>query len=338
MCTVVTDGTKRNKKFEKLCLKTQAQMKTYLASSLLGRKRKVEVGDGYVYSKGSIPVLLCAHMDTVHKNVPKKIIYKEGKIMSPQGIGGDDRCGIYMILEIIKSVDCHVIFFEDEETGGIGSDKFTQTETCKKLVGNIQYVIELDRMNAKDAVYYECDNTEFCDFIEKEYWEMNYGSFTDICNICPDLKCAGVNLSCGYYKQHTLNEYVVLEEMEKAIDETIKLIKRTTEKDSFEFVQAKHYWSKTWGQSYYSKLYGKSSYYDDYDDPYSYSPNTYNYNKYYDGYFVNEKTYEIGYMIDDEEYVAEEVGVSQAEAIGYFLMANADVCYDDIQYCVCLDE
>jgi len=331
--TFTTDGTKRNRFFESLCLKTQSQMKKFLKRELNKRGRDFEDGDGYIYTPGTKPVLLVAHMDTVHEKIATEIVYKDGTISSPQGIGGDDRCGIYMILRIIKDHDCHVLFCEDEECGGVGSHKFINTETCKNLTGKIQYAIELDRMNAKDAVYYDLDNPEFEYFIEKEFWKGSYGSYTDICTICPVIECAGVNLSCGYYKQHTKMEYVDLNQMETSINEVCKLLNRTTETDSFEYIERKHYY----GKSYYGLLSQKYNSWDD-DDDYGY-----NYGYYY-GKGVSattavkeEKTYEIGWVEGTEEYCTEEVGISEVEALGYFMINNPDVKYADVRYVVCID-
>ena len=70
--------------------------------------------------------------------------------MSPQGIGGDDRAGVYMILEIIKQANCHVLFCEDEEIGDIGAKKFVKSN----MPLPVYYIIELDRQRHNDAVYY----------------------------------------------------------------------------------------------------------------------------------------------------------------------------------------
>ena len=300
------DNTKRNYFFESICTKSQKTLKKFLAKEMKNRERAVEVGDGYIYSPGTIPVILTAHMDTVHKTLPKEIVYKNGTISSPQGIGGDDRCGIYMILNIIKEYDCHVLFFEDEEVGGKGSGKFTKTETCKSLQGKINYAIDLDRANANDAVYYNCDNLEFENFIEKHFWKKAYGSFTDICEICPVIGCAGVNFSCGYYKAHTTDEYVVLSEMHNAIKEVKKLIKRTTEKDVYEYVEYDSYFNDWyWGDKYTRK-----------DSAYE------------DG------LYEIQWIEIDNEFVEEVYACSKEEAVGIFMEEHPYVCYANIGYVI----
>ena len=112
------DGTRRNRRLEKMCCMTQEELSVYVEREMVSHNRNVFSGKGWIYSPGTIPILLCAHLDTVHKETPKSIVYEQGRMSSPEGIGGDDRCGVYMILNIIKNYNCHVCFFEDEEYGG----------------------------------------------------------------------------------------------------------------------------------------------------------------------------------------------------------------------------
>jgi hypothetical protein len=235
-------------------------------------------GDGYIYAKGEIPVLLTAHMDTVHKE-PVRDYYEyvdaEGNhiLSSPQGIGGDDRCGIYMILQIIKEFKPSILFCEDEESGGIGSSKFCQTDLINELA-DLKFLIELDRANGNDAVFYDCDNPYFTDFITsntgyKEAW----GTFSDISYLSPACKVASVNLSCGYYHAHTLGEEVNVEEMLNTIEVVKYLL--SVECEQFEYIESRYgYGYKGYGYggyNYNQKAYGKwDDWYDDYyDDGYS---------------------------------------------------------------------
>ena len=320
---ITRDETKRNKRFESLCAVSQMDLKAKLKRELNRTGRYVESGDGYLYCAGILPILITAHMDTVHKELPKEIVYKDGTISSPQGIGGDDRCGIYMAMEILKEIPCYVIFFEDEEIGGVGSDKFTKTELCKTLKSQMRYVIELDRKGNNDAVFYSCDNQEFTDFITEEFWKEDWGTFSDICYICPALDTAGVNLSCGYYKAHTTEEYVVLSEMETAIEEVKKLINRTTKENTFEYVESK-------GFSFGSYLrYGKHSSYDyGYDYGYGY------------GYGASEEWYwEIEFTREDGKTDIYGVyAATETEAIGNFVIDNPSRCFNDITDVYMLDD
>src|SRR5699024_8016538 len=132
---------------------------------------------------GEVPVLLVAHLDTVHTMKPDIICFSEdGRfVMSPQGIGGDDRCGVYMILQIIQDARCHVLFCEDEETGGNGARAFTRS----RLRVNVNYIVEMDRRGNNDAVFYQCDNPDFTDFILSYGFEEKTGSFSDISVVAP---------------------------------------------------------------------------------------------------------------------------------------------------------
>lgn len=304
---IVMDGiTERNEKFEKICLMKQHQLKSFLKEQMIENGKEVIESDGFLFVKGSIPILLVAHLDTVHKELPNEIVYANGTISSPQGIGADDRAGIYMILEILKYHDCYVLFCEDEESGCIGSGKFCKTELAKELAGKFNYLIEIDRMNGKDAVFYECDNSEFEDFITQEYWKTAIGSYTDIVELSPVLEAASVNFSCGYYKQHTKDEYLVLSEMETNIKEICKLIERTDmEKDKYEFVSYCSY----------------KSYYKSYGNPY------YDWATNGDGSFA----YYVLYFDEKGFDATEEIFANSIEeAVGIFLINHVKMTYEDI--------
>ena len=276
--------------FVELCKRTQKELKELLPKKLLeaGYTDLVK-GDGYVYVKGNIPVLLTAHMDTVH-TLPVINFYEyvdeagNHIISSPQGIGGDDRCGIYMILEIIKEFKPSILFCEDEESGGIGSSKFCKTDLINELA-DLKFLVELDRANRNDAVFYDCDNYEFTKFItETTGYKEAYGSFSDISNLAPACGVAAVNLSCGYYDAHTLKESVNVEEMFRTIEAVKKLL--TAECEQFEYLEARRY---GFGLGYNGYRY--SRYYDwdwDYED--DYDETTMLFVKFYDGVTFKEES------------------------------------------------
>lgn len=251
------------KEFEMICRASQEVLKGLLTHKLKGEYDEIISGDGYLFAKGSIPILLVAHMDTVHNELPKHFVYKGtgDRVSSPQGIGGDDRCGIYMIMEVIKKHKCSVLFCEDEEIGGVGASKFIKEDFVKELEFN--YMIELDRRGSDDAVFYDCDNDEFEDFIiEDGDWKRAWGSFSDISILAPEIGCAAVNLSSGYYNAHTKDEYVMLSEMGENIDKVCRLIERTTENDKFEYIERKY---SKW-DGYYGTGYSQASFFGDIEE------------------------------------------------------------------------
>ena len=266
-------------RFNEIVKMDQPTLKAALISNLKKLGYEPIAEDGFIYAEGTHPVGLVAHMDTVHHDNCTIICTSEnGKyVMSPQGIGGDDRCGIYMILESIKDVKCSVIFTEDEEYGLVGAKKFCKTNYQPK---ELNYLVEFDRKGSNDAVFYSCDNPEFEKFITQEKYGFTTasGSCSDISQIAPHFKVAAVNLSCGYYNAHTQHEYVNMEQMTHNIERAKNLICESTEK--FEYIE------KVYSASYYtSSYYGKSSDYYDYyfedderDEIYSIFLNVYGYN------------------------------------------------------------
>lgn len=313
--------------FVKLCMYTQERLKTILPKMLLNAGyTDVIAGDGYIYAKGTVPVLLTAHMDTVHKESVRdfyEYIDEKGNhiLSSPQGIGGDDRCGIYMILEIIKEHKCSVLFCEDEETGGVGSDKFCKTEFINELA-DLKYLIELDRANATDAVFYDCESPEFTKFIEENTgYKEAYGSFSDISNLAPECGVAAVNLSCGYYHAHTLGEEVNVEEMLNTIEVVKNLLK--VECKQFAYVKKKYSYYGGYYSGYYSGYnnyyggYGNSRYRKYYDDDDDYYESAILYVTFYDGITYEEKT-------------ATYYGVTESSAWLKFFKENPNCCWNHV--------
>lgn len=300
------------KKFIKMCKKSQSKLKSYLSKEISRYGYEPIKGDGYLYAKGEVPVLVTAHMDTVHHNPVRKVNIKRTNnrtiISSPQGIGGDDRCGCYMILKLLEQGKRpYILFCEDEEIGGVGSDKFCNTEYITDIA-KLKFVIELDRANANDAVFYDDGNLDFQDWIEeKTGYRNDWGSFSDIGNICPTAGISGVNLSCGYYKQHTLEEYVVFEEMLKTVKATAELIDlaESDEVEQFEYVE-------TYYRNSFKTVYGK------YDGWGYSSKDSYRYCEfiYLDDQGKENHDFSDGYTFD--------------ECVGVFLMNNPNVCWNDV--------
>ena len=313
------------KVFKKICKKTQEQLIPYLVCKLKENGyTNIIQNDGYIYAKGIEPVLLVAHMDTVHKNkcqfINETWIKGSTRLYSQQGIGGDDRCGIYMILEIIKTHKCSVLFCEDEEIGCVGSKKFVKSEFINDL-SDLKYLIELDRANSNDAVFYDCNNPEFTEFIiSNTGYKEAYGTYTDISYLAPACKVAAVNFSCGYYNAHTLTEYVVWEEMLNTIEVVKKLLE--VECDQFEYIESKYYGYGGYG------IYGG---YNELDEYYGYGAYR-NYNNYYSNSFSNEMLLEVEFMDNKTNKIRNVclTAKNKEEAWYKFFIQNGSVCYDDV--------
>lgn len=202
---------------------TQEDLKIELYDYLKKVKMTPIFKDGFVYAKGEIPILLVAHMDTVFEEPPKRLFYDiyEDMIYSPTGgIGGDDRCGIYAITKILKKFKPYVLFTEDEEIGCIGAWK--AIEELEKP--NVKYIIEFDRRGSNDCVFYECGNDKFMNYIESFGFKTKCGTYSDISVLGSEWNIASVNLSSGYYLEHTNEEYIIFHELVNNIKRVQKML------------------------------------------------------------------------------------------------------------------
>lgn len=305
--------------FKQICKMNQSTLKKYMEKFFTDIDYNVVNEDGFLYAtpkENSVPVLLVAHMDTVHKEQCDEIVNENGKLSSPQGIGGDDRCGVYMIMDVVKEHSCPVLLTEDEEKGGIGARKFVNSEYINNL--NVNYMVEFDRRGSSDAVYYSCDNKEFKEFIdENTFLKEAQGSYSDISTIMPAAKIAGVNVSCGYYNAHTVAEYVVFEEMVDVIDTVKNLIKVKVD-EPFKYI---------------AKVYPKFSYGETYGFGHQYSLYDRTYSKKYAKTSINDLDLDIELEviwsdINGEEQADVCYGKTKAECWFNFFMDNPNACMD----------
>ena len=240
--------------YHELVSKTQPELLAYMIVQLdkLGYK-DIEVHDGFVLAYGTTEIMLCHHADTVHRELPRDIVYEDGKISSPQGIGGDDRNGAYIILETLtdlvdEGIKPYVVIFEDEEIGTVGSEKFVKQFPCNEW--DLKFVIECDRRNANDLVFYDAtDCREFVEYCEQATgWKEAHGSYSDISVIMDAWNLACVNVSCGYYREHSVFEYTVINEMLGTVDMLVNWLSSIdyTQLKQFVFYPRKQQYSSNW--------------------------------------------------------------------------------------------
>lgn len=220
-------------KLENFLRLTQEQLFWRLSRRFKG-KTLISRGN-FVLVKGVAPVMLIAHLDTVHEQPVRQICAADnGNILSsPQGIGGDDRCGCYALVKVYKqsAVKPWLLFTCEEEIGGIGAQAFCDCHARGLLPAELdalKFIVEIDRRGSNDAVFYDCDNPEFEKYITSKDFVMAFGSFSDISLIAPELGIAAVNLSSGYYNAHRLNEYIVRSELERTIQKVVEIVADST--------------------------------------------------------------------------------------------------------------
>lgn len=192
----------------------------------------------YLIAVGDIPIALVAHLDTVHKIQPYNFFhdYKKNVLWSPQGLGADDRAGVYAILQIIEAgYRPHVIFCKDEEIGGLGAISLI-TDFPEAPFDNLKFIIELDRGGDLDCVFYDCMNEDFNKMIASYNFIYDEGSFSDISVIAPVWKVAAVNLSVGYEYEHTLSEYLKINSLEATIQKVKNILQDEPQLLNYSFI------------------------------------------------------------------------------------------------------
>lgn len=177
----------------------------------------------YIAGKRKDRVLLVAHADTVWDENDAivnpndhTIIFNNGIISSVTpdvGIGADDRAGC-AILWLLKNIGHSLLVTNGEEQGGLGSDFLMDhnADIAEEINFSHRFAVQFDRMNGGDYKCYTVGSYDFRNYLDKEtgYSEPDLCSYTDIVSLCR--RITGVNLSIGYYDEHTENERLVLNE------------------------------------------------------------------------------------------------------------------------------
>lgn len=210
--------------FERLVSLSQAELHKTLGVYLKGKYDKVIIEKEYIVAVGDIPIALVAHMDTVFHNQPDDIYYdqRKGVMWSPQGLGADDRAGIFIILQIVQSgLRPSIILTTDEERGGLGAQALAKKE-CP--IPFLRYLIQLDRRGSCDCVFYDCMNPQFIDYIESFGFIERIGSFSDISFLMSAWQVCGVNLSVGYKDEHSYAETLNVGAMYRTLEIVKKML------------------------------------------------------------------------------------------------------------------
>ena len=241
----------------------------------------------FILVKGEVPIMLLAHLDTVHQEPVYEICKSpDGNIlMSPQGIGGDDRCGVYALVNAYEMSPQKpwLLFTCGEEIGGVGATKFCYDYAAGKLpkeLEELKLLVEIDRKGSNDAVFYDCDNKDFESYITSKGFKTAFGTFSDISLIAPELGVAAVNLSSGYYNAHSLHEYINRRELNVVLAKVLEIISDAAQPDfpRYEYIEkiykvrsySKHYiLGKEEGIYYRTDTYENSKKINSYTDPWT---------------------------------------------------------------------
>ena len=190
-----------------------------------------------------------SHTDTVHGlndiNVREEMLpnaQKEIKLSykgydndgEPTGIGGDDKCGVFACLTLLKELPyVKAAFFVSEETGCHGSMKADSS-----FFENVGYGIQFDApenwmitekcfgqvLFDRKSEFFNVCNKVLTEGMDENYMEYMTHPYTDVYALRSKFNFSCINISIGYYDYHTRNEYVVVEDVFNGINIGKKMI------------------------------------------------------------------------------------------------------------------
>ena len=221
---------------------------------------------------------IVAHMDTVHNfTTARELIIRDGVISAqyiksglPCGLNADDCNGILVALQLLETLpNLKVCFTTQEEIGGKGAD--VAADNIEFFL-DVRYLIQADRRGNDDLITHTNGITsaseKFVEDIQPLMDKYNYsegtGTFTDVGVLADELLISGVNVSCGYYNEHTLKENCNISELNNCLNFIYDIIVSLDNQDTMYSIPAQ----KSYG-SYSNYNYSNYKYDDSPKDEYS---------------------------------------------------------------------
>ena len=164
---------------------------------------------------------VAAHTDSVHRPEEVQIMEKGERLIAVDsdmrqcGLGGDDKAGVYVCLELLERLDVlKAVFFASEEIGCVGS-----RSSDPDFFADVGYLIEFDSP-CDDIMTVTCDGTplfpttgrfyevlvQACQTFGVTKWQHH--PYTDVSIIKRRHTFPCLNLPAGYFRMHTHQEYV----------------------------------------------------------------------------------------------------------------------------------
>jgi hypothetical protein len=207
--------------------------------------------------EGEFYPMFIAHTDTVHNKIDK-IVVKEEKLKRPYtfgknfddtlvdvlkaydvndlptGIGGDDKCGIFICLELLKQLDkVKIGLFVSEETGCHGSSKCDEN-----FLQDVGYITQYDapgnhliteicsgvRLFERDSEFFTKTSKVITESFGNEMLVQSH-PYTDISQLKKKIDVSCINMSCGYYNMHSPQEFISIEDVKCAIEAGKNMVK-----------------------------------------------------------------------------------------------------------------
>ena len=223
------------------------------------------------------PTMVC-HIDTVHdindnvivQKIDNKLYAFNSKTMTQYGIGGDDKVGIYITLQLLEHFDTFkAVFFKDEEVGCVGSK-----QANFEFFNDSTIVLQCDRKGYHDFV----DNIGMQELFDQKlkddinailkHYKRNItsGGMTDVQQIAEKNPVQVANMSCGYHNPHSDQEYIDIDQVYNTCLLCYQLFKATKHK-RYEMTRTKKY-NPWFTKSYHAYQTDKVSHHNHYDPYY----------------------------------------------------------------------
>jgi len=216
-----------------LCERAGASVEVDQSGNVLATKGTLQEGQAYPCA--------VAHLDSVHEILPAdqyQVLEAGGKAfaINPErvefvGVGGDDKCGLYIAVQVLAHLNqAKAVFFVDEEVGCEGS------HACSlDWFQDVGYLLQNDRRGSVDLARTICGlqvaSQEFQDVIQPlvprygRAWCDN-GGLTDVYALAMrGLNLSVLNIACSYYRPHTDQEYIDIRELEATLRFNLEAIK-----------------------------------------------------------------------------------------------------------------
>lgn len=182
---------------------------------------------------------LVAHMDEILKYTDTKCARIKGnkiygfykKTGKQCGLGLDDTFGIYICLHCLAILpDLKICFTTKEEMGCIGAETAALNID---FFDNCRFMLQADRMGGHDLITrtngIDVTSSEFLKdidvLLEKYKYKEAIGTMTDIGTLKENINLSAVNISCGYYRAHTHNEFGNLSELCNCLNFILEIIR-----------------------------------------------------------------------------------------------------------------
>lgn len=214
-----------------------------------------------------------AHMDTIHNFTSARELVIKNNIITAKyiksgiqcGLNADDCNGILVALQLLETLpNLKVCFTTQEEIGGIGA--YEATNNIEFFL-NVRYLIQADRRGNKDLITHtngiDSASEKFVEDIQSLMEKYNYsesiGTFTDIGVLASKLLISGVNVSCGYYNEHTFKECCNINELNNCLNFIYEIITSLDDQAITYTIKAQ----KSYVNNYYSSYDYDNYIYDD---------------------------------------------------------------------------